>query len=138
MASENATVDLARRTPEEMQNTMGSIKKMLLVGGAFAAVGYLLVVGALVLELTQFHPLIEQFFTAHPEHSIAGGGPARADSAALNADLAAIHQFPSTLLWMKLGGIAHVLVGIFVALAAIIRALALMPHRLSYELATAE
>ncbi|MEF8757963.1 MAG: hypothetical protein V5A33_06975 [Halobacteriales archaeon] len=138
MASESSTVDLDRRTPEEMESTMGSIKKMLLVGGAFAAVGYLLVVGALVLELTQFHPLIEQFFTQHPEHSIAGGGPGRAGSAALNADLAAIHQFPSTLLWMKLGGIAHVLVGIFIALAAIIRALALMPHRLSYELASAE
>jgi uncharacterized protein involved in exopolysaccharide biosynthesis len=52
----------------------------------------------------------------------------------LNAQLAEIHQFPSTLLWLKLGGIAHILVGIFVALAGIARALSLMPHRLSYEM----
>jgi hypothetical protein len=39
------------------------------------------------------------------------------------------------LLWLKLGGIAHVLVGVSVALAAIVRALALMPHRLAHEIA---
>jgi hypothetical protein len=38
-------------------------------------------------------------------------------------------------LWLKLGGVAHVLVGIFVALAAIVRTLALMPHRLAHEMA---
>lgn len=34
---------------------------------------------------------------------------------------------------MKLGGIGHILVGIFIALAAIVRALSLMPDRLGYE-----
>lgn len=120
----------AQPTAEEVQSTMGSIKKMLLVGGLFAAVGYLLIIGALVLELTQFHPLLEQFFSTQTAHSLAGGGPDRAGQAVLNGQLASIHQFPSTLLWMKLGGIGHILVGIFIALAAIIRALALMPDRL--------
>ncbi len=41
---------------------------------------------------------------------------------------------PVALLWLKLGGIAHILTGIFIALAAIVRALALMSHRLSYEM----
>jgi len=54
--------------------------------------------------------------------------------AALNGDLATIHKFPSLLLWMKLGGIAHVLAGIFVALAAIVRTLTMVPARLGYEI----
>jgi len=121
-------------TEDELAQKMGSIKKMLLVGGAFAAVGYLLIVGALVVELTQFHPLLAEFFTTQTAHSLAGGGPDRAGQAAVNGQLSAIHQFPSTLLWMKLGGIGHILVGIFVALAAIIRALSLMPLRLGATL----
>jgi hypothetical protein len=38
---------------------------------------------------------------------------------------------------MKLGGIAHILVGIFVALGAIVRALAMMPERLGTVVTTA-
>jgi hypothetical protein len=121
-------------SPETILSTMSSIKKMLVVGAVFAAVGYLLVGMALVLEFTQFHPLLEQFFTTQTAHSVAGGGPDRAGAAALNAQLATIHQFPSLLLWLKLGGIAHILVGIFVALAAIVRTLSLVPHRLSYAM----
>ncbi|MFC7026432.1 hypothetical protein ACFQJ5_00570 [Halomicroarcula sp. GCM10025324] len=121
-------------SPETILSTMSSIKKMLVVGAAFAAVGYLLVGMALVLEFTQFHPLLEQFFTTQTAHSVAGGGPDRAGAAALNAQLATIHMFPSLLLWLKLGGIAHILVGIFVALAAIVRTLSLVPHRLSYAM----
>lgn len=45
----------------EIESTLASIKKLLLVGGLFAAVGYLLILGALALELTQFHPLLETF-----------------------------------------------------------------------------
>ena len=103
-----------------------------MVGAVFAVVGYLLTGSALVFEFTQFHPLLEDFFSTHAQHSLAGGGPER--SGAINSDLATIHKWPSTLLWLKLGGIAHILLGIFVALAAIVRALALMPHRLSYEM----
>lgn len=138
MATDTPAVAIERRSPETIDSTLSSIEKMLLVGGLFAAVGYLLVVGALVLELTQFHPLLEDYFATQTAHSLAGGGPDRAGQAALNAQLAEIHHFPSTLLWLKLGGIAHILVGIFVALAAIIRALSLMPHRLSYEMERAQ
>ncbi len=38
------------------------------------------------------------------------------------------------LLWLKLGGMGHILPGIFIVLAAIEQALSMMPHRLSYEL----
>jgi hypothetical protein len=133
MAQSTATGS-AQPTAEGVQSTMGSIKKMLMVGGLFAAVGYVLIIGALVVELTQFHPLLEQFFSTQPAHSLAGGGPDRAGQAVLNGQLATIHQFPSTLLWMKLGGIGHILVGIFIALAAIIRALAVMSDRLGMKL----
>jgi hypothetical protein len=134
-ATDDATLD--RRSPEEMAATVASIKKMLLVGGIFAVIGYLLTGSALVLEFTEFHPLLETFFSEHTEHSLAGGGPDRT-SDGLNGDLATIHSWPSTLLWLKLGGIAHILLGIFVSLAAIVRALALVPHRLSYELDRAQ
>lgn len=120
----------------EIASTLASIKKLLMVGGLFAAVGYLLILGALALELTQFHPLLETFFREFTNHSLAGGGPERTSSA-LNAQLATIHSYPSTLLWMKLGGIGHILIGIFLALAAIIRALGLMPVRLGQELQNA-
>lgn len=134
MATKTSNTTLQRLSAEEIDSTTATIKRMLLVGGLFVAVGYLLVLGALVLEVTQFHPLLREFFATQTAHSIAGGGPDRAGAAGLNSQLAAIHQFPSTLLWMKLGGIAHVLVGIFVALGAIVRALSLMPHRLRHEL----
>jgi len=133
MAEKTTAVGIERRSETNVESTVSSIKKMLVVGGVFAAVGYLLTGSALFFELTQFHPLLEEFFATHTEHSLAGGGPERA-SETLNSDLANLHAWPSTLLWLKLGGVAHILLGIFIALAAIVRALALMPHRLSYEM----
>jgi hypothetical protein len=134
MATDTPSVALDRESPETIESTISGIKRMLLVGGLFVAVGYLLLVGALVVEVTQFHPLLEQFFASQTAHSVAGGGPDRAGEALLNSQLATINQFPSTLLWMKLGGVGHILVGIFLALAGVIRALSVMPHRLSYEM----
>lgn len=121
-------------TEIDVNAKMAKIKKMVLVGAVFAVVGYLMIIGALVLELTQFHPAIENYFTAYTGHSLAGGGADRAGQAGLNAALAEIHKFPSTLLWLKLGGIGHILVGIFMVLAGIIQALALMPVRLGNTL----
>ena len=40
----------------------------------------------------------------------------------------------STKMWFKLGGIGHILVGIFVSLVAIIRTLSLVPDRLGARL----
>ncbi|QAU11548.1 hypothetical protein EKH57_01515 [Halorubrum sp. BOL3-1] len=126
-----------RLSIDEIESTVGSIKKMLKVGAVFAAVGYLLVGAALFFELTEFHPLLESFFSTYADTSLAGGsGGTR--GAAVNGALASIHKWPSTLLWLKLGGVAHVLVGIFVSLAAIVRALSVMPHRLSYEMERAQ
>ena len=132
MSDEPVSVGLDRQPTAEIEATVASIKKMLKIGAVFAAVGYLLTGSALVFELTQFHPLLEEFFSTYTQTSLAGGGPERAG--AVNSALTAIHKWPSTLLWLKLGGIAHILLGIFIALAAIVRALALMPHRLSYEM----
>jgi small-conductance mechanosensitive channel len=135
MATESTNqAELPEMTPEDILSGMSTIKRMLMVGAVFAAVGYLLVGAALFLEFTQFHPLIESFFAQNTGHSLAGGGADRAGMAALNGDLAAIHKFPSLLLWLKLGGIAHILVGIFVVLAAIVRTLTMVPARLGYEL----
>jgi hypothetical protein len=119
----------ATARPDEIAAQMKKVKVMLTIGGLFAAVGYLLVGSALFFELTQFHPLLNDFFATQTNHSLAGGGPERT-SAALNAQLATIHQWPSTLLWLKLGGVAHILTGIFIVLAAIVRALSMMPVRL--------
>ena len=134
MAPEPEAPTFESLSPAEMQSTMGSIKKMLAVGALFAVVGYLLVGFALFLEFSAFHPLLEEYFSTYTGWSLAGGGADRAGEAALNDRLSTIHSFPSLLLWLKLGGVAHVLVGIFVALAAIVRTLTLIPHRLAYEL----
>lgn len=128
------SLDNSDATDAEIESSLSSIKRMLVVGALFAAVGYLLILAALFLELTQFHPLLDDFFRRYTEHSLAGGGPDRAGQPGLNAALSAIHRFPSTLLWLKLGGIGHILVGIFVALVGIVRALSLMPKRLAREL----
>jgi hypothetical protein len=126
-----------RQPIDEIESTIGSIKKMLKVGAAFAAVGYLLVGAAIFFELTEFHPLLENFFNTYTDTSLAGGsGGTR--GAAVNGALATIHKWPSTLLWLKLGGIGHILLGIFIALVAIVRALSIMPHRLSYEMERAQ
>lgn len=132
-----ATTFPDREPIEDIEATIGSIKKMLMIGALFAVVGYVLVLAALFFELTTFHPLLENFFSTYPDTSLAGGsGGTR--GAAVNADLAAIHKWPSTLLWLKLGGIGHILLGIFISLAAIVRALSVMPHRLSYEMQRAQ
>ncbi len=136
--SESQTTFPDRLPLAEIESTIGSIKKMVVVGALFVIVGYLLILGALFLELTQFHPLLEDFFVTHTQSSLAGGGPDRAGDGALNSQLASIHKFPSTLLWMKLGGIGHILVGIFISLVGIVRVLSLMPHRLSYEMERAQ
>lgn len=128
--------DSNRQSIEEIESTIGSIKKMLVIGGVFAAVGYLLIGAALFFELTTFHPLLDNFFTSFPDTSLAGGsGGTR--GAAVNSELAAIHKWPSTLLWLKLGGVGHILMGIFISLAAIVRALSVMPLRLAHELENA-
>ena len=118
MTDNTVSVGLDRQPTEEIEATVASIKKMLKIGAVFAAIGYLLTGSALVFELTQFHPLLEEFFSTYTQTSLAGGGPERAG--AVNSALTAIHKWPSTLLWLKLGGV--------------VRALALMPHRLSYEM----
>lgn len=134
MSTDTKVVASEPLTTAEMESTMAGIKRMLKIGAAFAVVGYLLVGFALFLEISAFHPLLEEFFATHTGWSLAGGGADRAGEAALNSQLATIHSFPSVLLWLKLGGVAHVLVGIFIALAAIVRTLALMPHRLAHEM----
>ncbi|VTT86350.1 hypothetical protein DM2_2388 [Halorubrum sp. DM2] len=126
-----------RLSIDEIESTVGSIKKMLKVGAVFAAVGYLLVGTALFFELTEFHPLLESFFRTYTDTSLAGGSGGTRGSE-VNGALISIHKWPSTLMWLKLGGVAHVLVGIFVSLAAIVRALSVMPHRLSYEMERAQ
>lgn len=40
----------------------------------------------------------------------------------------------SMKMWLKLGGVGHILVGIFVSLVAIVRTLGLVPHRLAATL----
>jgi hypothetical protein len=130
--------ELDRLSPEELEDVKAQVMKMVKIGGVFVAVGFLLNLGALVIELTQFHPALEQFFSQFTNHSLAGGGPDRAGDAALNSSLSEIHKYPSTLLWMKLGGIANILVGIFFALVAIVRTLSMMPHRLGYEMERAD
>jgi hypothetical protein len=133
MSDGNSSVGIERKPADEIEATIASIKKMLMVGAIFAVIGYLLSGSAIVFELTEFHPLLEDYFTSFPDTSLAGGsGGTR--GAAVNEALTEIHKWPSTLLWLKLGGVAHILLGIFIALAAIVRALSVMPHRLSYEM----
>ncbi len=130
----DALQGLERQSPAEIQSTISQVKTMLKIGAVFAAVGYLLIGMALTFELTQFHPAIDQYVSTYTNHSLAGGGPDRAGVSGLNGDLASLHHWPSFLLWLKLGGVGHILVGIFIALAAIVRVLSLVPHRLSYEM----
>lgn len=83
----------------EIESTMSTIQKMIIVGAVFAVVGYLLLLVAGV------------------EDGLALWGWA-----------------DSTKMWFKLGGVGHILIGIFISLVAIIRTLSLVPHRLAGQL----
>lgn len=48
--------------------------------------------------------------------------------------VAAIFAEDSMKMWLKLGGVGHILIGIFISLVAIIRTLSLVPHRLGQQL----
>ena len=85
----------------EIEATMGSIQRMIVIGALFVAIGYLLLV-------------------------VSGFQEAFAISSALSGD--------SAKMWLKLGGIGHILVGIFISLVAIIRTLKLVPTRLHAQL----
>jgi hypothetical protein len=116
---------MAELTPEEVASRVKTIKRMVMVGAVFVAVGYLLVGAAIFFELTTFHPLVDDYYSNSKavRDAAAAGSP-------LLAQLAEINKWPSTLLWLKLGGIGHILTGVFIALAAIVRALSMMPERL--------
>lgn len=124
MAQATATVDAAL-TNEQMAATTTMIKRMLLIGAVFVVVGYLLVGAALFFELTEFHPLVDDYYSN--SKAVRDAAPT---GSALNAQLAEINTWPSMLLWLKLGGLGHILAGVFVALAGILRALSMMPDRL--------
>lgn len=125
---------MADDSPDDVEAKKSKMKKLMVVGVIFVVIGYGLILGALYLEVTGFHPAIDAFFSEHTGHSLAGGGSDRAGMTTLNDDLSEIHQFPSTLLWMKLGGIGHVLVGIFISLFVIVQALMMMPDRLAQQM----
>lgn len=96
-----ATVEgeIPERSQSEIQATMSSIKKMIMLGLVFVVAGYLLLLIAGV------------------EDALVVWGWADA-----------------TKMWFKLGGIGHVLIGIFISLVAIIRTLSLVPDRLGAKL----
>jgi len=48
--------------------------------------------------------------------------------------LSALPGSDSGKMWLKLGGVVHVLVGVFIALTAIVRTLSLVPHRLGAQM----
>jgi len=75
----------------EIESTMGSIKKMIVVGALFVVAG------------------VETAFVL-------------------------FDWADATKMWFKLGGVAHILIGIFISLVAIIRTLSLVPHRLGNQL----
>jgi hypothetical protein len=52
----------------------------------------------------------------------------------LDGRLAGIHRFSGPLHWVTLGGVAHVRVDVFTALATIVRTLLMVPVRLGCEL----
>lgn len=57
--------DLPDRLPlAHIESTIASVRKMVMMGALFVIVGHLLIIGALGLELTEFHPLLEEFFAS--------------------------------------------------------------------------
>ena len=95
----NAVQTSGDHTSTEIDSTMGSIKKMIVVSVLLAVVGYLLII-------------------------LAG-----VEDAFLIWELA-----DSSKMWLKLGGVGHILMGILISLIAIIRTLSLVPLRLSEQL----
>lgn len=97
MASQTAETTFDRPTHAEIQSTIATVKRMLVVAGGLAFVGYLL----LLFALSQEFWVVAEIFTED-----------------------------TMKMWLKLGGVGHILLGIFIALVAIVRVLGLMPDRL--------
>lgn len=77
------------------------------------------------VEEGAFHELQKQYYSQ--SKSVRDSA---ATNSALNEDLVAIQQYPSTLLQLKLVGIGKILTGIFFLLVGILMALIAMPIRL--------
>lgn len=65
---------LQRKSVEEIQSTVGSITKIIVLGALVATVGYLRILMAFFLELTQFRPLLGELFSPYTDTSLVGGG----------------------------------------------------------------
>ncbi|WP_396612086.1 hypothetical protein ACH9L7_02040 [Haloferax sp. S1W] len=129
--AQEAVTETSGLSDEQIAKTMTMVKRMLIVGAIFVVVGYLLIGAALFFELTTFHPLVDDYYSN--SKAVRDAAPT---GSALNAQLAEINKWPSTLLWLKLGGIGHILAGVFIALAGILRALSMMPDRLGNIVST--
>lgn len=91
--------DITEMSTADIEATMGSIKKMVMVSALFAVVGYALI-------------------------TLAG----------LEEALTIWGWPDETKMWFKLAAVAHILIGVFISLVAIIRTLSLVPHRLGAQL----
>lgn len=99
MSSKATDKAFEQPSPDELKSTISGVKKMLLVGGILAAVGYLLLLFALSQEFSTLSSTFDE---------------------------------DSMKMWLKLGGVGHILLGIFISLVAIVRVLSIMPDRLGY------
>lgn len=112
--------------PSVQPQMPGMVKMMMLIALAFAVYGAYLEYSVAAEEVA-FHDLQTEYFANHTK--------AERDNATtgseLNQQLARIHNYPSQLMYLKLGGIASILLGIFISLMGIFRALTMMPHKLA-------
>lgn len=101
MSSPTADHTFERQSVTELQSTIEGVKRMILISGVLAAIGYLLILFALSQEISTVSPAFEE---------------------------------DSLKMWLKLGGVGHILLGIFISLVAIVRVLSVMPDRLGHLL----
>ncbi len=100
-------------------------KMLMVIAFVLAIFGAYLEISVFSAEQS-FHEIQTDYFV---NHSKAERDTALVGSE-LNQQLAEIANYPSKLMYLKLGGIASLLAGIFIALMGIFRALTMMPFKL--------
>ena len=110
---------------KEMKPMMMVMALLMLLSLVFAVVGVSMH-QKVKKEEAKFHALQDNYFS-----NTKAVRDAAESGSQLNQQLSEIKNYPSELLRLKLVGVGRILVGIYIALFAILMALVMMPKRLA-------
>jgi hypothetical protein len=111
-----------------LEEQKSKIMKMVKVGMILWIIGFLMVLAGIALEFTVYKPTLQGL---HENPKQVWETATRGDNPGLVDDRIIAAYMGPMLMTLKLGGIGFILSGIFLALVAIVNALAMMPDKMA-------